>query len=78
VLNNKVAMVGISYPAIAQLFTAQTRPPHLAAIAPLSVIDDTYAGTLYPGGILNNGFAIEWAAERQHDGEAAPASGQGW
>ena len=78
VLHNKVGMVGISYPAIAQLFTAQTRPPHLAAIAPLSVIDDTYAGTLYPGGILNKGFALGWAAERQSDGEASPASGQGW
>ncbi len=78
VLHNKVGMVGISYPAIAQLFTAQTRPPHLAAIAPLSVIDDTYAGTLYPGGILNVGFALGWAAERQSDGQAAPAGGQRW
>ena len=36
------------------------RPPHLAAITPLSVLDDTY-DTLYPGGIFNNGFALGWA-----------------
>jgi len=71
----KVGMVGISYPGITQLFVAQTRPPHLAAITPLSVIDDTYRGVMYPGGIFNNGFALQWATERQSD--ARPA-GQGW
>jgi predicted acyl esterase len=75
VKHGKVGMVGISYPAIAQLFTAQYQPPHLAAIAPLSVIDDTYRGTLYPGGIYNNGFAKDWAEERQRDAEPF---GQGW
>ena len=29
-------MMGISYGGISQLFVAATRPPHLAAIAPLS------------------------------------------
>jgi predicted acyl esterase len=42
-------MVGISCPGITQLFVAATRPPHLAAITPLSVIDDTYQ-TLHPAG----------------------------
>jgi uncharacterized protein len=74
VAHGEVGMVGISYPGITQLFVAQTRPPHLAAIAPLSVIDDTYA-TLYPGGILNDGFAVSWAKDRQRS--AAPA-GQRW
>lgn len=60
----RVGMVGISYPGISQLFVARTRPPHLAAITPLSVIDDTYAGILYPGGIFNDGFAYSWARER--------------
>jgi predicted acyl esterase len=75
VKGHKVGMVGISYPGISQLFTAQLEPPHLAAIAPLSVIADTGRGTLYPGGILNNGFATDWAAERQHD---AMPGGQEW
>jgi predicted acyl esterase len=71
-------MMGISYGGISQLFTAATQPPDLAAISPLSVIDNTQT-TLYPGGILNTGFALEWAKERVHDAEAAgPTSGQGW
>ena len=76
--HGKVGMVGISYPGISQLFVAALQPPHLAAIAPLSVIADTGRGTLRPGGIYNTGFAQRWATERQHDAEAAPASGQGW
>ena len=78
VLNHKVGMMGISYGGISQLFTAATQPPDLAAISPLSVIDNTQT-TLYPGGILNTGFALEWAKERVHDAEAAgPTSGQEW
>jgi predicted acyl esterase len=71
----KVGMIGISYPAIAQLFVAQRQPPNLAAIAPHSVISDTGRGTLRPGGILNNGFAYEWAAGR--DADSKPG-GQRW
>jgi uncharacterized protein len=78
VLGNKVGMLGISYGGISQLFTAQLQPPHLAAIAPLSVIDAT-ATTLYPGGILNTGFAVAWAEQRQQNAEpAGPTSGQSW
>jgi len=78
VLHHQVGMMGISYGGISQLFTAATRPPDLAAITPLSVIDNTQT-TLYPGGILNTGFALEWAKERVHDAEAAgPSSGQAW
>ena len=61
-LHHKVGMMGISYGGISQLFTAQTRPPSLEAISPLSVLDAT-ATTLYPGGVLNNGFAVAWAQE---------------
>jgi len=78
VLHHKVAMVGISYSGITQLFVAQTQPPHLAAITPLSVIADTYRGVLYPGGILNTGFAVPWAQDRQSDAAPAPGGGQGW
>jgi predicted acyl esterase len=78
VLHGKVAMVGISYSGITQLFVAQTQPPHLVAITPLSVIADTYRGVLYPGGILNTGFAVPWAEDRQSDAAPAPDGGQGW
>ena len=76
--NGKVGMMGISYGGISQLFTAQTNPPSLAAIAPLSVLDSTQT-TLYPGGILNTGFALEWAKDRVHDAlPASPDGGQAW
>jgi predicted acyl esterase len=78
VLNHKVGMMGISYGGISQLFTAATRPPSLAAIAPMSVLDSTQT-TLYPGGILNTGFALPWAKERVHDAlPASAAGGQTW
>ncbi len=72
--NGNVGMVGISYMGISQLFVAQTHPPHLRAITPLSVIADTVRSTLAPGGILNNGFALSWATER--DASAQPEAHQ--
>ncbi|HUB98858.1 MAG TPA: CocE/NonD family hydrolase [Solirubrobacterales bacterium] len=78
VANHQVGMMGISYGGITQLFTAATRPPSLAAIAPLSVFDAPQT-TLYPGGILNTGFAVPWAEERVHDAKpASPSQGQAW
>lgn len=78
VKRGKVGMVGISFSGITQLFTAGTRPPHLAAIAPLSVTDDLYGGISFPGGIPNVGFPRAWVAERQSDAKPAPAGGQPW
>lgn len=75
VRGNRVGMVGVSYPGISQLFVAQMQPPSLAAIAPLSVISDIGRGILFPGGILNVGFAVEWAAERKREAEPG---GQPW
>jgi uncharacterized protein len=75
VLGNRVGMVGVSYPGISQLFVAQTQPPSLAAITPFSVVADSTLSTLYPGGILNTGFAVEWTAQRMADAEPL---GQGW
>jgi uncharacterized protein len=78
VMNHRPGMMGISYGGISQLFTAATRPPSLAAITPLSVIDNTQT-TLYPGGILNTGFALSWAKDRVHDSKAASTTGgQAW
>jgi predicted acyl esterase len=76
VKGGKVGMMGISYGGISQLFTAQTRPPHLAAISPLSTIDAT-ATTLYPGGNLNTGFAVAWAKERQAEAQPAGTGAHG-
>ena len=76
VKGDKVGMFGISFGGISQLFTAQYQPPSLAAISPLSVIDQTQT-TLYPGGVLNTGFAYSWAVDRVHDAQPAP-DGQPW
>jgi predicted acyl esterase len=75
VSNNKVGMVGISYPGISQLFVAQTQPPSLEAITPLSVLDDSYRATLYPGGVLNTGFAVDWTQQRV---DSTKPFGQEW
>jgi len=78
VAHGKVGLMGISYGGISQLFVAATRPPSLAAVAPLSLIDQVQT-TLFPGGILNTGFALEWAKDRIY--EARPAGedgGQEW
>jgi len=70
----RVGMVGISFPGISQLFVASTRPPHLAAITPLAVISGVDT-TMAPGGILNDGFAVEWATAVL---DRADPYGQGW
>jgi predicted acyl esterase len=75
VKGNKVGMVGLSYPGLSQLFVARTQPPHLAAIAPMSVTDDIVRALLAPGGIYNDGFALEWARKVL---EQAEPYGQGW
>jgi hypothetical protein len=74
VKDHEVGMVGLSYPGISQLFVAQLQPPSLAAIAPLSTLANV-APILYPGGILNDGWATDWAADRRRD---AQPFGQPW
>lgn len=70
----KVGMWGISYPAIMQLHVAATRPPSLAAIAPLSPLD-RIESVIYPGGVFNEGFGEEWTLRV---GNRAEAFGQSW
>ena len=77
-LGHKVGMVGISYGGISQLFVAQSNPPHLAAITPNSVIEGVTT-TLYPGSMLNTGFAYTWAQGRVSDAKPSSATtGQSW
>ena len=74
VLNGRPGMVGLSYPGISQLFVAARQPPSLAAIAPLSVIDDLWRQQ-WPGGIYNSGFTRAWLAARDLQ---TKAGGQSW
>jgi len=78
VKGGKVGMIGISFPGISQIFAAGTRPPHLAAVAPFSLIADIYLSPGFPGGIFNTGFAQSWLQDRKNDAEPAPEGGQGW
>jgi len=78
VKNKKVGMVGISYSGFSQLYVGGTQPPHLAALAPMSVLGDMYDGIGFPGGIFNNGFAEGWLKERINDAKPAPKGGQPW
>jgi predicted acyl esterase len=74
VKGHKVGMVGLSYSGISQLYVAATRPPHLAAVTPQSVILDPWLEQ-WPGGIYNSGFTEQWLAER--DRQSAPG-GSSW
>jgi len=70
----KVGMTGVSFGGNSQLFVAQANPPSLAAISPASVIGDS-ATTIFPGGMLNEGFALEWIDMVL---KRAVPYGQGW
>jgi predicted acyl esterase len=70
----KVGMVGISFPGISQLFVASMHPPSLAAITPLAVISGVDT-TMNPGGIINDGFAVEWGTQVLN---RADPYGHGW
>ncbi len=78
VKGGKVGTIGISFPGISQLYVAGSRPPHLAAAAPFSVIADIYRSPGFPGGIFNNGFAQSWLRDRANDAMPAPEGGQPW
>ncbi|MBU6281401.1 CocE/NonD family hydrolase [bacterium] len=73
VKNGRVGMIGISYSGITQLYVAATNPPSLAAITPLSVIEDPWEQQ-WPGGIYNAGFTREWLASRDEES----SGGAGW
>ncbi len=71
-----VGTTGVSYPGITQLFLAATQPPSLTAAAPIAVVSDHALDTVYPGGIFNTGFAVDWARERERDTRFP--DGQAW
>ncbi len=74
VLHNRPGMVGLSYPGNTQLFVAATQPPSLAAITPLSVLDDLWRQQ-WPGGIYNSGFTRVWIEMRDAE---TKMGGQAW
>lgn len=75
VAHHAPGLIGISYAGNSQLYVAATQPPHLAAIAPMSVLDSIWPAVLYPGGMYNDGFARQWILNVQ---DGAKPYGQGW
>jgi len=73
VLHGHVGMIGLSYSGNTQLYVGSTAPPSLAALASLSVIEDSWQ-MAWPGGIYNAGFTKQWVLER----ERQSSGGQGW
>ena len=66
-------------PASRSSSSAGTRPPHLAAITPMSVTDDLYTATGFPGGIRELGLRRRRGSkERMDDARPAPVGGQPW
>lgn len=70
--NGHVGMIGISYSGISQLYVAALNPPSLAAISPLSVIEDPWYEQ-WPGGIYNAGFTRQWLASRDDESTGGAA-----
>lgn len=56
----KVGMSGGSYVGIVQYKTAETDPPHLAAIAPDEALADIYNDAYAPGGIFSASFDAQY------------------
>ena len=72
-------MLGVSYGGISQLFVAATRPPSLAAITPLSVIDNTADDALSGRHPQHRLRAVSGRRTASHDAEpASQTGGQPW
>ncbi len=64
VKNNRVGMVGLSYPGISQLFVASTQPPSLAAIMPFVGLRRHRSRRARPGRHLQRGLRAPVGRER--------------
>lgn len=68
----KVGMSGGSYVGITQFKTAETDPPHLAAIAPDEALADIYNDAYAPGGIVSASFDGQYLAVQGGPGLLTP------
>src|SRR5581483_5064805 len=59
--NGKVAMIGLSYQAWTQWWTASTAPPHLAAIVPQTAPPSGFENIPYQNGVLT-AWWLQWCA----------------
>lgn len=70
--SGKVGMSGGSYVGITQYKTAETDPPHLAAIAPNEALADIYNDAYAPGGIPSLSFDAQYLAVQGGPGLVTP------
>ncbi len=68
----RVGMTGGSYVGITQFKTAETDPPHLAAIAPDEALADIYNDAFAPGGIMSLSFDAQYLAVQGGPGLLTP------
>jgi predicted acyl esterase len=73
--DGNVGMIGISYFALTQLFTAIQQPPHLKAIFPFEVHTDTYRGLATDGGVI---FPMLYRLYPGRPMDAGPVNGSGY
>jgi putative CocE/NonD family hydrolase len=80
--NGKVGMIGGSYNAWTQWWTASTAPPHLAAIAPKVAPPDAFENVPYQHGVLTGSWFPDWAAvmsgRTMQSVDSAPSPYGGW
>lgn len=74
--NQKVGIIGHSYPGLTGWMVASTDPPHLSAVAISGLIDDLYRGIVYPGGVPNYGFPAVWTGAYRPAFETAGNAGR--
>ncbi len=73
--DGNVGMIGISYFAIEQLFTAIEQPPHLKAIFPFEVHNDTYRGLVAHGGVI---YPVVYRNYTGRPMDPGPVNGSGY
>ncbi|MFX0138276.1 MAG: CocE/NonD family hydrolase, partial [Candidatus Hodarchaeota archaeon] len=58
--DGNVGMLGCSYLAMSQYYTAGQKPPHLKCIVPINGMTDIYRNAIYQGGLYNAAFMHMW------------------
>ena len=75
--NGKVGLLGHSYSGETAMLIASHQPKHLVAMNVSGLIDDTYRGITYPGGVFNTLFPPLWYLGIRNAYQIAGGSGQG-
>ena len=58
--NERVAIIGHSWPGLMGFLVATTNPPSLKAVCVSGLIEDFYRGIARIGGVRNCGFPVDW------------------